>query len=260
MRKYLIFLLIILCLCGCRKSSRNNRNKQYNNVEKVENEKRERSDRNQEHDNSTDDDNDMNVTPHSVEERNSYWSQNGEENISMIKSACDYKAPKTKGFANKLAGKAHHSDGYFNIEQICSIFSYCRGKWEYVNDPKGEEYLAKSSETIASSLTGDCDDFAVLLASCMLAVGGDVCIVTAFGNDGGHAYAEVDVSEMNVNHVIDYIKNTYSQNHISNVQIRKDKGRMWLNLDWQASYPGGPLFKANIVDYYYCINGSWSFN
>ena len=261
----LMLLLTILSVSGCRKSSRSTRGS--NRKESVKKEERrnipnrnEREDNGSSHNNdeSVDNDDDVNVTPKSVEERRSYWSSNGEENVAMIKQACDYNVPKTKGFANKLAGSAHHSDGTFNIEQISSIYSYCRNKWEYVNDPKGQEYLAKASETIASSLTGDCDDFAVLISSCMLAVGGDVCIVTAFGSRGGHAYAEVDISEMNRSHVIDFIKKTYGSLVSSKPQIREKNGKCWLNLDWQSTYPGGPLYEATMVDYYPCIDGYWS--
>lgn len=272
---YIFLIFIFLLLVSCRKSSRNYSSRNKSDTERVERKKQrnnssgrneEDSNHRKQNENKNDDDNqitenddDINVTPRSTERRITFWSINGEENIEMLKESCDYNVPKTKGFANKLAGKASLSDGTFNIEQLCEIFDYCYSKWRYVNDPKGSEYLAKASETIASSLTGDCDDFAILIASCMLAIGGDVCIVTAQGPTGGHAYAEVDISHMKLKHVKSYIKQKFNSHRISNIVYRKDGSYIWLNLDWSGDYPGGPTFKASTRDIYKCVNGRWSF-
>lgn len=272
---YIILIFCSLILSSCRKSSCNQSTRSRSNREVVErrdrgddsrsrrkrnqNEENERSNNRTNVDNVTDNDDDINVTPRSTDRRVTFWSINGADNIEMLKESCDYNVPKTKGFANKLAGKANYSDGSFNIEQLCEIFDYCYKKWRYVNDPKGSEYLAKASETIASSLTGDCDDFAVLIATCMLAIGGDVCIVTAQGPQGGHAYAEVDISHMNISHVQDYIQKRFLSHRILQITIRNDGTKKWLNLDWSGDFPGGPTFKASERDYYLCINGKWSF-
>jgi hypothetical protein len=272
---YIFLIFIFLLLVSCRKSSRNYSSRNKSDTERVERKKQRdnSSGRNEEDSNHrkqnenkndgdnqiTENDDDINVTPRSTDRRITFWSINGEENIEMLKESCDYNVPKTKGFANKLAGKASLSDGTFNIEQLCEIFDYCYSKWRYVNDPKGSEYLAKASETIASSLTGDCDDFAILIASCMLAIGGDVCIVTAQGPTGGHAYAEVDISHMKLEHVKSYIKQKFNSHRISNIVYRKDGSYIWLNLDWSGDYPGGPTFKASTRDIYKCVNGRWSF-
>lgn len=272
---YIFLIFIFLLLVSCRKSSRNYSSRNKSDTERVERKKQRdnSSGRNEEDSNHrkqnenkndgdnqiTENDDDINVTPRSTDRRITFWSINGEENIEMLKESCDYNVPKTKGFANKLAGKASLSDGTFNIEQLCEIFDYCYSKWRYVNDPKGSEYLAKASETIASSLTGDCDDFAILIASCMLAIGGDVCIVTTQGPTGGHAYAEVDISHMKLEHVKSYIKQKFNSHRISNIVYRKDGSYIWLNLDWSGDYPGGPTFKASTRDIYKCVNGRWSF-
>jgi hypothetical protein len=52
------------------------------------------------------------------------------------------------------------------------------------------EYLAKALETIESELTGDCDDFATLIATFILSIGGEIRVTIASGPDGGHAYTE----------------------------------------------------------------------
>ncbi|MBQ0155174.1 MAG: transglutaminase domain-containing protein, partial [Bacteroidales bacterium] len=134
--------------------------------------------------------------------RNTFWNATfPERNVKLLEEACDFNLPATKQFANKLARKAEVSSARINIEQICEIYDYCRSKWSYINDPVGHEYLAKASETIGSELTGDCDDFATLIAACILSIGGEVRVTTAFGPEGGHAYTEVEVSHLDWDHI-----------------------------------------------------------
>lgn len=192
--------------------------------------------------------------------RKQNWYIIPSENIDMLKDACDYNLPYTKMFANQLAAKA---PGEFSIEQVCEIFDYCYKKWRYVNDPKGQEYVAKASESIAASLTGDCDDFAVLMASCILACGGDACIVDADGPEGGHAYTEVDVNSLK-NSDLSYIQQAIAKRFPSYSpgipNVRERNGHRWLNLDWQAAYPGGKYFNATKKVYYTIIDGKWDYN
>ena len=196
-----------------------------------------------------------NYTP-SGERKHSAWYTDGNLNLQMLDEACDYDLPYTKSFANQLAGR---SEGNFNPGQICEIFDYCYKKWKYVNDPNAHEYVARASETIAASLTGDCDDFSVLMASCLLAVGANVCVNTGDNPSGGHAFTEVDISEFNTSDVLEQIRNYFSEYDISSLCIRQDGNRKWLNLDWQAAYPGGKYYDCSSRrDSYPCIGGKWS--
>lgn len=192
------------------------------------------------------------------ERKHSAWYDNGNMNLDMLDEACDYDLPYTKSFANQLAGR---SEGIFNPGQICEIFDYCYKKWRYVNDPNGHEYVARASETIASSLTGDCDDFAILMASCLLAVGADVCVNTGHNTGGGHAFTEVDISVFNPSDVLNVIKERFDNFSINQLHTRNANGKKWLNLDWQASYPGGPYYDCSTCwDAYPCIGGKWYWN
>lgn len=199
-----------------------------------------------------------NYTPDNERKHHQWYGEWG-QNIDMLSEACDYNLPYTKMFANKLAGK---SPGSFNMGQICEIFDYCYGNWKYVNDPQGQDYIAKASETIAGSLCGDCDDFAVLLSSCMLACGGNSTIVYADGDKGCHAYAMVDISPIvkneGENEVARFISERYARYSPNNINYRKDGSHLWLNLDWQAAYPGGPFFGASTNVFFSCIDGKWS--
>lgn len=189
------------------------------------------------------------------ERRHSNWYNDGTQNIEMLIEACDYDLPYTKAFANDLAGR---SPGNFNPDQICEIFDYCYNKWRYVNDPNGHEYVARASESIASNLSGDCDDFAVLMASCLLAVGADVCVNTGFNPDSGHAFTEVDIAKFDKGVVMDVIREHFKQYNVTMLNTREDAAHLWLNLDWQAAYPGGPYYSCTSRDAYPCVAGNWT--
>ncbi len=155
----------------------------------------------------------------------SHWYTDGNLNIQMLNEACDFNLSYTRKFAADLGAK--HS-GYFNINQACEIFKYCMSKWGYVNDPYGQEYVASASETICSNLRGDCDDFAVLLTSLMMSIGGNARIVLV----PGHAYAELDITDIaSKNDVIKAIREVNEVN-VSKVYTTNDHGRVWLSMDW----------------------------
>ena len=190
------------------------------------------------------------------ERRESAWYDDGSRNIAMLEDACDYNLPYTKKFANELAAK---SAGPYNIGQVCDIFDYCYNKWRYVNDPADIEYVARASESIAASLTGDCDDFAVLVASCILAVGGKPCINIGFNPRGGHAFTEVDIAGFDQSEVLNTIKKHFSAYPVTSLATRRDGSHLWLNLDWQAAYPGGPYYDCSQKrESYPFENGGWT--
>ena len=192
----------------------------------------------------------------SGERKHSAWYVNGEDNLNMLEEACDFNLPYTKKFANSLASRA---PGPFNPRQICEIFSYCNKKWSYVNDPADSEYVARASESISCHLVGDCDDFAVLLASCMLAVGGRPCLNTGHNSEGGHAFTEVDIAQFNESEVLKVVREYFPAYNITRLNCRRDGEHNWLNLDWQAPYPGGDYYdcshKWNTYPY---VDGRWT--
>ncbi len=185
------------------------------------------------------------------------WSTNCTSNCSMLSEVVDFYNPTTRNFAVKLASA---SPGNYNFGQICAIFDKLYNKWKYVNDPSGAEYVAKASETIASTgLVGDCDDYAVCMTACIISIGGDARINTAFGPRGGHAFAEVDVTGLSESTLRSTIVKMFPQYSISKMYTRKEDGRTWLNLDWQAGYPGGPYFEySEITTYHHTSGHDWS--
>jgi hypothetical protein len=168
---------------------------------------------------------------------------------SKLVKACDFSNTQVRNFAVKLAGK---SSGDFNIGQVCDIFDYCYGNWKYVNDPTSTEYVAFASETITNNFNGDCDDFAVLICSSILAIGGEARLNFAFQENSGHAFTEINLGKTNTEKIIDYVAKRYLI--FDGVWFREDKqGNKWLNLDWFAQHPGGKYFEYNKGTTFYII-------
>lgn len=170
------------------------------------------------------------------------------EKKQLIK-ACNYLDPILRNNAVNIAGK---SPGTYNLGQVCDLFDYCYLNWKYVNDPKTTEVIEMASNTISNGLNGDCDDFAVLLCSLILAIGGEARINYAYGDNGGHAFTEVNIGTTSIE---EYLFARYPRSDGENsIWTRVDKqGNHWLNLDWFAKYPGGKYFAYNRGTTFYII-------
>ncbi|MDD1742629.1 MAG: hypothetical protein LUQ47_04770, partial [Methanotrichaceae archaeon] len=163
-----------------------------------------------------------------------------------------------------LALAAEHS-GDHTIDQVCEIYSYLkygnnsRKPWSYVDDPRGLDYFNYASESLSaggasgSAGAGDCDDFAILMSSLVESIGGTTRIILAHNNStGSHAYAEVYLGQLNaqnsqVANIIKWLENKYNTDKIF-THVDTDSKDVWLNLDWSADHPGGPIFPADRYD------------
>lgn len=158
-----------------------------------------------------------------------------------IVAAIDPSDPTTRNLAAQVASR---DEGPFHVGQVAAIWSHAREHWSYVNDPRGNEYFARASESIDNQFVGDCDDFAVLLVSMVEAVGGDARVVMSDGERGGHAYAEACVPgepQAVVNDLRAHYRRERSRLRVREVHYRSDATcAVWLNLDWSAQVPGGP--------------------
>ncbi|MBK8590640.1 MAG: FHA domain-containing protein [Sandaracinaceae bacterium] len=148
---------------------------------------------------------------------------------------------------NAAARVAAGEQGSFSVEQVAAVWSHVRGQWRYVNDPQGSEYFAQASETIDNSFVGDCDDFAIVVASMITAIGGRTRIVMMNGPEGGHAYPEVclDAEAEDVRARLDThyraLTDRELRQRVNGIHFRPAGDcRLWLNLDWNAGVPGGP--------------------
>src|SRR5690606_1116605 len=96
-------------------------------------------------------------------------------NRSKILKAIEYNNPKVRNFALSATTK-HFRDikGYHKYRQTIqcfAVFKEIQSNWNYVNDPKGREYIASASESL-QHFSGDCDDHAILMAATIRAIGG----------------------------------------------------------------------------------------
>lgn len=179
--------------------------------------------------------------------------------LKLFKEAMDIDEEQTRLYALELAAKY---PGDFNIDQICEVYSELYKNWKYVNDPRGREYVAKASTSIKAGLKGDCDDFAILMATMIESIGGEARVVGAYNYlIGGHAYAEVNIGNPDdipvhlkaVNkHYSKFFGKLIGRNKVNALNFKVDEnGDAWLNLDWTSKYPGGKYFEANETIYYY---------
>ena len=174
-------------------------------------------------------------------------------NKSKVLSAIDYSNPKVRNFALSATTK-HFRDikkikGYQNYRttiQCFAVFKEIKSRWNYVNDPQGNNYIASASESL-EHFSGDCDDHAILMAAGIKAVGGIPRLI----HTNEHIYPEMLIGTkrdlQNVNFLIrkvlfiDEIKGNDLHYHID------ERGQVWLNLDYTANYPGGKFLSEEIL-------------
>jgi hypothetical protein len=161
-----------------------------------------------------------------------------QELLTLIK-ACDYDNPILRDTAVVVASK---NSGTFNLGQVCDIYDYClQGDWKYVSDPAGREYVALASESLLNGKVGDCDDYAVMIAAMITAIGGEVLINYAYSSDGGHAFCEVKLGTSDIDYIKTYLQARYYRTTFAGIRQDAD-GYYWLDLDWFDRYPGGEPF------------------
>jgi len=171
-------------------------------------------------------------------------------NKSKILNAIEYDNPKVRNFA-LLATTKYFKDvkGYHEYRlqiQCFAVFKEIQNRWNYVNDPKGKEYIARASESLIH-FSGDCDDHAILMAACVRAVGGTPRLI----HTGGHIYPEVLIGDKKDLEAINYlVKEVLFKEESKGKELHyhiDERGNIWLNLDYTAKYPGGPFMSEEIL-------------
>ena len=135
------------------------------------------------------------------------------------------------------------------VRQFCAVFDHLYRNWNYKLDPNGKEYYRDASETI-ETLTGDCDDYAILMVTLLLALDGDgrfVCV-------SGHAYPELylgkDITAEQMDGLLNDISTYYSNKGntapVKSINYHNDSdGTYWLNMDYQQWHPGGTFIDSS---------------
>ncbi|HEX9979167.1 MAG TPA: transglutaminase [Flavobacterium sp.] len=171
-------------------------------------------------------------------------------NKNRIINAVEYDNPRVRNFA-VMATTKHFKDvkkygDYRAVIQCFAAFQEINSRWNYVNDPKGRDYIASASESIMY-LSGDCDDHAVLMAACVRAIGGTPRLI----HTTGHIYPEILVGRKSDLEVVNYlIKEVLFPKESKGQDIHyhiDERGAVWLNLDYTAKYPGGPFMSEEIL-------------
>jgi len=175
---------------------------------------------------------------------------------SEIRQKINKRNQPVRDEGRRLVGKI---SGPRRIDQICSIYDLLVNNWSYVEDWKGldefqySNYSLEFGKNVDSEGQGDCDDFSILLAALVESIGAAPRIIFAYGPNGGHAYAEVYLGNINenggdVDRMIKWLRSRYNVREI-NTHVDLDSGDVWLNLDWWkdlggANHPGGRFFSA----------------
>jgi hypothetical protein len=112
------------------------------------------------------------------------------------------------------------------IEQILAMQKYVFKNWHYIFDPVTGKDTWRSAEATLSlkykgQYSGDCDDFAILMASIARQIGLRSRMVAGFDGDSGHAFAEFLVPV-----------NESKNKRLQGIAYRTDTSGIWVSLDW----------------------------
>jgi hypothetical protein len=171
-------------------------------------------------------------------------------NKGKIIDAVDYNNPKVRNYAVGAATKYFREVKGFQKQRLMiqcfSVFKDIRNRWAYVNDPRNAEYIASADESL-QHFAGDCDDHAILMAACIRAIGGTPRII----HTGGHLYPEMLVGKKADLEIANYLIKQFlfaEESRGREVHYHEDEyGQIWLNLDYTATYPGGPFMSEEIL-------------
>jgi hypothetical protein len=172
-------------------------------------------------------------------------------NRSLFMNAIDDHNPVVRSFAVaatneyfKAEQQKYHE--YHTLIQCFAIFKKINSNWNYVNDSRSREYLAKASESV-KLLAGDCDDHSILIAACLQAVGAAPRLIYTTG----HVYPEILVGNKHDLEQVNFLikKRLFTvESAKQNIYYHEDEqGRIWLNLDYTAKYPGGPFMSEKVL-------------
>ncbi len=171
-------------------------------------------------------------------------------NKSKIINAIEYQNPKVRNFAimattKHFKGIKGYSD-YRTLIQCFAVFKEINSRWNYVNDPKEGDYIATATESLAY-FSGDCDDHSILMAAAVRSIGGTPRLI----HTKGHIYPEILIGSLidleKVNYLIKnvlFVKESYRKKIHYHID---DRGQVWMNLDYTATYPGGPFLYEEIL-------------
>ena len=118
------------------------------------------------------------------------------------------------------------------------LFKEISLNWKYKKDPPYRELFRPATETIKTK-TGDCDDYAICMASCLKAAGYRVRLVHC----DGHLYPELYVgSKTALDKYLTEMRNAFPSSRNARVHFRQSGEDYWMNIDYSAPHPGGKYY------------------
>jgi hypothetical protein len=112
------------------------------------------------------------------------------------------------------------------VDQIVAMQKYVFKNWHYIYDPiRGSDTWRSAEATLSlkykGQYSGDCDDFAILMASFARQIGLRSRMVAGYYEDKGHAFAEFLLPD-----------NENSNVNLRGADYRTDASGKWISLDW----------------------------
>ncbi len=171
-------------------------------------------------------------------------------NKTKIFESVDFLNSKVRNFAlfsvNKHFTKTKNYAVNRKFIQYFAVFKEVNSRWNYVNDPKGQEYFASGSESLLY-FSGDCDDHAILMCATIKSIGGSMRLI----HTGRHMYPELLIGTEKDLEIATYLISSElfpkQSKHKTIYFHRDEKGKIWLNLDYTARYPGGPFLGEEVL-------------
>ncbi|WP_266205857.1 transglutaminase domain-containing protein [Pontibacter kalidii] len=163
-----------------------------------------------------------------------------------VKSSMQPTHPKVRAFAVENSTRYFHDEYYRKFGKMTryfSLFKHIRQNWRYVNDPLGMDYYSPPTESM-QLLAGDCDDYSILMASSVMAIGGEARIVIT----QNHMYTEVKMGHVDDLDKISYAVRTLFPDEVADGKIHfHETGEdLWINFDYTAEHPGGPFLEPEL--------------
>ena len=166
--------------------------------------------------------------------------------VKQMHGQMDYKDSVVRNFAVKasLTYFKDYYEKYGSNARFLSLFKYIRYHFQYVPDAKRDEYFATPRETILNGLGGDCDDHAILMASCLRAIGGISRVVIV----RGHAYPELYCGDKKAfEDMQSAIVQLFANQPVEKIYFHEHEEEYWINMDYTALHPGGPYLNNEVL-------------
>ena len=161
---------------------------------------------------------------------------NNTEIIKKAEESQNKEIPNTKGSLIQVEGLVLKEVSELNIklntsgsqiDQIIAMKEYVFDNWHYIYDPETGGDTWRSAEATLSlkyngQYSGDCDDFAILMASFARQIGLKSRMIGGYERNGnGHAFAEFLIPTYEINN-----------NKLYGKDFRNTNDGMWVSLDW----------------------------